>query len=333
MPFWAVVRQARSGIEHVVPLAAATEHKAFYELAEWVHAAGHGGEILLYDCDPGAIEAFDGRDPVRRKWVLDAVKGRRKSQRVLPEPSRAGLQRLKQAAAVRHRKQTERKEAQWRTWREPTWANLYRAWSSELRHTLRAGWLLDSPDFIHVPIRSPPGHLRIRGEEDPAVDWWPINDIQPRIQALRAHGSAAPSLHGFEQRRGIHHTACMLHNFRDTLELRAAVWIGSCLWDLHKERGSPGQSTLRTRLGHDLLHAVVARLREAGGNEWHHATSSVLPATPFVRPLTEMVTPKEHDDYAYLAALQFVWVRSLFQLVRVFHSDSELSSIGGPTSA
>ena len=66
MPFWAVVRQARSGIEHVVSLAAATEHKAFSELVDWVHAAGHGGARPHWRERAAELHPADGLDPAMR---------------------------------------------------------------------------------------------------------------------------------------------------------------------------------------------------------------------------------------------------------------------------
>jgi hypothetical protein len=330
MSFWIVVRQGPSGVEHVVPLQASTEREAERELAEWLTAAGRGGQLALYDCDPSKLSEFDGRPALRTKSIYATDRPKKGiTQRQLPAISKVETRELKKATEERRKLQQAYRESKDRAWREPTWANLYRAWHFALRHSLDGGmWLLESPDLVDVPVRSPENQ-RICGPDDPAIDWWPIHELPIRIGALRKHGAAVELFYdGFKQRAGVLATARLLDDFRDDAEVRAAVWIGAFLWDLTHEKACPGPSAMKTPLARELLRAVMGRIHDADGETWHHAASSVLPCTPFTGSLSDIIAPTTYDHYAHLAAVHFVWTRRLFQVVRVFHSESEIQAVG-----
>ena len=121
------------------------------------------------------------------------------------------------------------------------------------------------------PPESPKGRLPVEGQERPAVDWWPTNEVEARYHELARYG---PYVCWEPTRSGVMVTAEALAHA--TGADRIAVWVEAAIWE-QSRHWAYKESELILRPVWDGIRAAAFHKVKALRHR-HHLCTTALPA-------------------------------------------------------
>lgn len=193
-----------------------------------------------------------------------------------------------------------------------TWQDLFFAWT--LTRSTHDYYVPASVRFTEILLPSHEGYLKIGSG---IVDWWPAEQVSRRRSALSRGGSLGAY---WRPRKGTLHTAELLYECKDNLELQVAVLIAASAWDKRNTLPYSWRGDV-SRLLQQVLEVILDRpdspFRQHHLPAWHHRMRDALPMTIINEEFAECTRPRNYKDFVHIAFIESILATTIWTLVLV----------------